>query len=640
MPGLLISLIAAAIACLGGTVFLSWAKDKLDFAEYLGFSGCIGLGVLGLLTLAKGIIPDFVFILVFLALAVVGVLKLRNRAPLTLKWDYKVLLLIVPFFFPLISALAPSDMRDWDSLAYHLAVPKIWLQRGHIGFVQGIHHSNFPFTADMLYMWGLQWGGESGAKAFSLAWTAFGCLTLFGLARRWYGQQCAWIAPLGFIGAPIVLWEAGTAYIDVPHGLFCGLAALYLSDALKGRLLHDWLLSGIAVGFAMGTKHTGLQTFGAVIVVGLLGVLFTRQNSDESLVKPQSGWKGVVLMAVCAVTIAAPWYVKSVVMTGNPVYPFFYKQLGGKYWNEWRAEIYTREQKTFGVGTSPLNLGHAVLGLAYQPGRYVNPGQTQGAGFPTGSIGFAALLAGLLWCASGSAERREKIVLATVGLSLLMWFGLSQQSRYLTSVVVPLSVLAAGLKGRFKFGSLAVIGVVLQAAYSCWMISQFQTRDQVQVVTGTVSAADYQRSTVPFYGPAQDINRLSGTVKVALYDEVFGFFLDKPYQWANPGHSSVIPYEACESAQDWVAAMRRLGFTHAYVNMNRNFIDATVLERWQRAMSSEPYTAAERQEVRSNPDLWWRVLFADAVREGLLKPVQAFPVGATRPQSVLFEFQR
>ncbi len=641
----LLVLIIVSVLTLAGNSVVSRKWPSLDPAEKLGVGGLLALGVSGLIGLLLGVVPhglNWGLAVLLGAATVVFAVNRKAGLPRIGEWKTHTIALVVSAVLAIpvvIGVLAPPSMLDWDSLAYHLAVPKLWLEQGRIGFVPGIHHSNFPFTAEMLYVWGLQLGHETGAKAFNLCWFLLGGITLFGLARRWYGGKgsTGWWASLAFAGCPVVMWEAGTAYIDIPHGLFCGLAVLYAADALSEDSQRLWSLSGLCLGFAMGTKHTGLQTLGAILIVALVcQFLSLRRRSTEPGSKPSV--RGLALALILAVLVASPWYVKSVAYTGNPVYPFFYKQLGGKFWNEWRTQIYTQEQKSFGVGSSPIALGHAVLGLAYQPGRYVNPGQKEGKGFPTGAIGFAALLSGALWCASGRLKAKEKVVLAAVGVSLLAWFVLSQQSRYLVSIVVPLAVLTAGAIRNLKLGSIAVAAVGLQAAYTWWMTWKMQSTDQLPVVTGHVSRDDYLATHVPFYDPAQVINRLVGNVKVALYDEVFGYFLNKPYMWANPGHSTLIPYESCETGSQYADAMESLGFTHAYVNFQ--LIDPAFRERWVSAMGPRPYSESERQAMRQDPNLWWRYLFAEAVRSGRLKPVAAFPEGSSQPRSALFEFAR
>jgi hypothetical protein len=347
-----------------------------------------------------------------------------------------------------------------------------------------------------------------------------------------------------------------------------------------------------------------------------------------------------VAPVVVSLALAAPWWLKSWAMTGNPVFPFLFEVFGGREWDLWRAAIYREEQKSFGVGTAALNFGHAVLGLSYQPGRYVNPGQQFGLGFPTGALGMAPLLAVAIGVTVGKLTHRAKFVLAVCGLLLGLWFLLSQQSRYLTIVAIPL-VLAAVEMNRsgiaWRFWQAVVVA---QAAVTAVVLVLFQTLGQLPVVTGSVARDDYQAKTVGFFVPSQAINRLEGAVKVALYDEVFGFFLDKPYFWANPGHSTRIPYETLMGGPEYADAMQELGFSHVYLNLDPSMVDPRFRERWLEASglaSGAPFSEEERQAMRRDLNLWWRYLTADAVRTGRLVLVEPFGRG---PRSLLFRFAR
>lgn len=637
MGALITLLVCALLVYFGYDVCRRWIP-QLDNAESVAVGGTLALMVSGLLILGFGLFSiSLGFVAVPLIAAVAFWKGRRKRPDRSFKFNPFLIPLALLLVIPLISVLAPSDTRDWDSLAYHLAVPKLWIQQGHVGFVQGIHHSNFPFTADMLYVWGLQWGGQAGAKAFNLAWLILGCFAVFGITRRWYpeNKQAPWWAALALAGCPVILWEAGTGYIDIPHGLFCGLATLYLADALKSGDKKFWWLTGISLGFAMGTKHTGLQTLGAILVVGVLFSLTLKKGQAREDARPPV-FKSLALAAGLALLIASPWYIKSIAYTGNPVYPFFYKQLGGKFWNQWRSDIYTVEQKSFGVGSSPTQLGHAVLGLAYQPGRYVNPAQDKGRGFPSGSIGFAALLGGLLVAASGKAREKEKIVLGVIGIALLAWFVLSQQSRYLTSLVVPLAVIGAGAIDRFKLGRAIPVAIAAQALYSAGMLWVSQTQTQLLVVSGQVSADEYQKATVAFYQPAQAINALPGNVKVALFDEVFGYFLDKPYMWGNPGHSTLL-YEGVNDWEGFEDRLKELGFTDIYVNLQ--FMDGQTRLKFVQACAPSPdeALAQEWHKQLSDPQLAWRVYVTELARA---HHTYTWLPDQTNPRSVLITIGR
>jgi len=389
MPGLAITLVFCVVVAIGGRRLFAASLNALDPAEAWGVAGLLGLGGIGVLTFFLGLFPGgFSW---GLAVVAVGVLALAGWAmtgdrgswgPLPKKpagaWGLVPLALGFLTAIPLVNALAPSTTMDWDTLAYHLAVPKLWLAAGQIETIPYIHHSFFPFVVDNLFIWGLQWGGAAGAKAFTLVFYVFGLMVLFGLGRRRWGAPAGWWTALAFAGAPVVLWESGSGYIDVAHGLFAGLGILYAIEwRTEDRTDFPWL-PALLLGLGAASKYTGLQTIVAVCFVLLVLGSVQRRRGAASI-----PFGKIVCLGFLALVVASPWLARNVATSGNPVYPFFYGQLGGKWWDGWRAEIYRDEQQTFGIGRTtsgrnPLEFAHGVLGLGYQPGRYINPGQTEG----------------------------------------------------------------------------------------------------------------------------------------------------------------------------------------------------------------------------------------------------------------------
>lgn len=672
MVGALLTLLFCAALCLWVLPLLDNRRD-LDPALRTGLSGLLGLGGCGTITLFVWLLPhwisrnsqpfsaasvsgstaegerllaDIVFGLV-VAVAAFFLSRMKRRTggitdyvptlPQGREWLF-ALPLGLALAFAAIGTLAPADAVEWDSLAYHLAVPKLWLLAGRIYYIPFIHHSNFPFAIDDLNMWGLTWGGQPGAKAFILASAIFGAMAIFGLARQVYGRAAANWAVLIYATCPVVLWLSGTAYIDVPNGLFAGLgigmAALY---ARSGDRRDLWLAGGL-LGFALGSKYTGLQT---LFVVGLVLVLLGLKRKSVG-----PAFVSVVLMGALALAIACPWYIKNVAWTGNPVYPFFYGKLRGRNWSAERSKVYSHEQQTFGVGTHPGSgkhdvdaLGHAVLGLAYQPGRYINPGQEQGGGVPLGAIGVPVLAIMLAWAYSGRARTFETFCLISAGVSLLMWFFLSQQSRYIVTLAVPLSVIGGGGILRLRAGPFLAALAVIQAAYSLFLQNFALTSQQMPVVFGQMPVSTYLEGRIPFYQGSQAINeRVPKTGKVALYDEVFGYLLDVPYFWANPGHTNVIPYERMSTGEQYADEMERLGFTHVYLNLSPTVRAPEDARKWMASMGLQVpgpgYTQAEHDQQMGSFEQKFVALITDAVKAGRLRPLQGVRGG------LLLEFQK
>ncbi|MFZ4506152.1 MAG: ArnT family glycosyltransferase [Fimbriimonas sp.] len=627
------------------------ADFELDAAARLGLAGLLGLGIAGWLTFPIGLIPGGLrFGLGFiLLLALFGAFRLyQSRVALRFERPTSALglgivaVLLVGLFFSLVGVLAPSDSLDWDSLAYHLAVPKLWLAAGQIHPISFIHHSHFPFAIDNLYIWGLQYGDQAGAKAFSWCFTLFGLFAIFGLARQRYGTAAGWYAVLAFHAVPVVLWLSGTGYIDVSNGLFAGIGIILAAWAVGSPAARGWMtLASIFLGLAAASKYTGLQTIAAVAAVSALAVLITTR-------KPSS-IHGPVILVVAGLLVASPWYIRNAATTGNPVYPFFYSKLGGANWNDFYEKIYKEEQQTFGAGRAaptqaqpiygenkldPMRLGHSILGLSYQPGRYINPGPISGNGVPSGALGFVALVAALLWAVSGKARIFEGTILGIVGVSLLMWFILSQQSRYIIALTVPLAVLAGGVVTQLRSSALMKGSVWVQAASTLailWVLlispkgagTEGRPASPLAAAFEQVSPTEYQARRIGFYEPAQYLNQAAKQGKVALYDEVFGFLLDVPYFWANPGHTTELGYEQMQTGADLVASLQKQGITHVYLNLSIYPSADPNTHKWRAAMGLDgpvvPFSAEDRQAKFQDVREKWKVLIAEAIAENRLQ---------------------
>src|SRR5579871_202451 len=228
-------LVSTGLAGLGHFCFQRWT-GALDPATRIGVSGLIGLGATGTATLFIGMIPGgagFAWVFILLA-ALAGAILGRSlfgslkglTKPAGAEW-LAVALLGLAMLFALIVLLAPSTAADWDSIAYHMALPKVYLATGQVARARFSSHSAFPEAIELLFLLPLKFGWQSGAKAILLSYSGFGAISLFGLARERYGRAAGWWAACAFAGTPVVLWESASAYVDAAHGLFAGLAVIF-----------------------------------------------------------------------------------------------------------------------------------------------------------------------------------------------------------------------------------------------------------------------------------------------------------------------------------------------------------------------------------------------------------------------------
>jgi len=198
---------------------------------------------------------------------------------------------------------------------------------------------------------------------------------------------------------------------------------------------------------------------------------------------------------------------------------------------------------------------------------------------------------------------RFRLMLLYSGVSLLVWCFMSQQSRYLMPVFAPLAVVAAGILAtlevrplRIAAGAFAGISVLL-----CALLNLPLAQMALPAVTGAVSEAEYLHANgdiASLVEAAQFVNTLAGDSRVALYQEVRGFYFDRDYFWANPGHHDLIPYDRLQNGDELADTLRRFRIAHVLINYDN---DPT------RTYLQTP---------------WYRLL-QDAVRRGRLKPVFA-----------------
>lgn len=593
---------ASLVSCVGyGALWLrglrrsphSGSRDALPFIQ----AAALGMGTLAYLVLAAGLLG-------WLQPAVLGVLvaagwvpalpllltlrKKRTEAPeapegsfqdpgslLPLLLSVFVLLLAVT---SLLSALRPMDSWDWDSLSYHLAAPKIYLREGRIGFIAYDNHTNFPFTLEMLYTVGLAFGGVPAAKLFHWGahWLTVAAIGVWTSRLRLKGEQVpGWTGPLAaalYGGIPVAMWEAGTAYIDLGTALFQFLALAALIDAVdcklesaKCKVQIGWrgaVLAGVFTGFALGTKYTALLQFG-LLGLGLLFLLARAEGPAR-----RGALVATLGFGIAALGVASPWYVKNVLWVGNPVYPFFYSLFPHSF--SWSAELakgYANEQSGFGQERTPSTFLLVFWDLAMK-GRefWVNGKNAAGDILATVGPAWAGTLPLVLWVRG--LGWRVWALLAYGLASVVAWYFLTQQVRYLIPVFAPLAVVAAMVVAASPRVLRVAGGVFCTGVLLLNLATQApQALVSLAVVSGQVTEQEFLQANLgDLYAASRWANEnLPPESRIALYEETRGYYLDRPYFWANPGHHNLIPYERLANGKELVDTLRRFGITHVWL---------------------------------------------------------------------------
>ena len=140
--------------------------------------------------------------------------------------------------------------------------------------------------------------------------------------------------------------------------------------------------------------------------------------------------------------MGAPFYVKNWVLTGNPLYPFFYRLFGGVGWDADQARIYDLFLQNLGMGRGWLDYLLLPWNLSFHA-RMHSP-QFDGVMGPMFLL-LLPFLAGIR-----KVPWAVKVLLVYAGATFLFWAASAQQIRYLIPVFPPLAVVVGYVMGRFR----------------------------------------------------------------------------------------------------------------------------------------------------------------------------------------------
>ncbi len=481
----------------------------------------------------------------------------------------------LPMLRPLHVGLGTFGYTEWDSLSYHLADPKIYLGAHRIFYLPWESHSNFAFTAEMWYLYGLMLGGVPLAKLFHFACGVGACAGLYALGARLASPRAGLLAALLFASTPLVLWEAGTAYSDLAGTFFATLTLLAFARGLAGRSRRWLCLAALLMGLTLSAKATALTTLALLVLALLAWRLRTLGKAWPRALAAAAAWGALALLVGC------PWYAKSAVYTGNPVYPFYARLFPSRNWSAALGAQYDASNASFGVGTTLRELhspAQAVL-TPWNLTMYLVPGHPPPSpnfrpfnDFQTPLAALSPLLLAALFfpAFSRGAPGGMKALAGYALLSLGLWFVTAQYVRYLLPTLPALCLLAAWVLERAWAGrwrsryALAALGVG-SLAFTASVGAQLWAL-QAPVAFGQVPRGDYAARGFAPYEAMQFINQhLPQGAKIAFYGCPLGFYCDRPYLWADAQHSTLIPYDRFRSPDDLRASLRGLGVTHVLV---------------------------------------------------------------------------
>jgi hypothetical protein len=284
----------------------------------LGTAGILGPRSLrvALAAVALATLPDLRWLAADLARA-----HGRGRRPPT--WVAAWLVALLPgLTIPALLALAPTI--DADGLGYHLTVPKRWLDTGSLVYLPTYPNSNMPMGGEMLFAIALAFVGDAGAKLLHFSLSVAGAAGLFLAGERLKSRAVGAAAAALYLFGPLgVRTLMGSAYIEGITSFATIAATLawlhWFQTRRDGWLRVACLLAGYAVSFKI---TAGLVPLALLVLTAAARM---RDRTEETRAEaPRTPWPA--LLALCALPVL-PWLARSAVVTGNPFFPMFARQI-------------------------------------------------------------------------------------------------------------------------------------------------------------------------------------------------------------------------------------------------------------------------------------------------------------------------
>ena len=319
-----------------------------------------------------------------------------------------------------VHTLAPETRTD--AMGYHLGlVQRYYRAHGFVPLTTNIY-AHISQGAEMLFLFAYSIGRESAAKIVHFSYLVATAGAILCLARRFKAGLAGVFATVVYFTCPVVIPDATSTYNDCAL-TFTLLCTFYIFWVWRKHPNREWLvLLGLLAGYSFAIKYTGWIAVAAPLAAA------------ASIAARRKDWRaaasGLALCAVPAAAVGLPWLVKSAVITGNPLAPFFNDWFPNPYVSlEWES-AYTFAMRSYQQG--PFNRWEQLLEAPFDlvlGRRYA------------GSVGWMALLLPIGALAWRTPPARW--LLAAAAVTALPWLS-NAGARFLIPSLL-FATLAAGL---------------------------------------------------------------------------------------------------------------------------------------------------------------------------------------------------
>jgi len=535
--------------------------SRLNLEKFV-FDLGLGLGVIIIYVFIVGIFGILykpVILIFLLVFGFIGCLKFRQiKFRLEKKSFLELFLLFILFlfiFFNFVASLVPETF--YDSLVYHLGVPLQWLQNHRIFEIPSIHMSYYPLNIQLLYGIGVLLKDEILSSMIHFSLGILLVLMIYAFCQRYFNRRVALFASTVFYTVPLVAMVTSKTATELGLGVYEFLAVFsFVNWASENK--RDWFyLSAVFSGIALGSKYiSGFCAISLMIAIFVKCLFFDKEKIATSL-------KRVIIFGLISFLFASPWYIRNLINTGNPLYPFLSDKIGFLQPRVWIFPDFA---------PYPLSL-KSILLVPWKS----TMGQVQESF--SGPI-FLLLLP--LFLIYRKVSKPVKLLWLYFLPYFLLWVAIGMvYLRYFIPTLSILSIISAyylfGIKENFllRRGLMFACCIIFITNLEFSLSMQKVNRDPWGVALGFQTKEDYlgtQRPSYPcpYYGTINWANRnLPKDAKILFIGECRGYYSKRKFICAAAADfAPVIEYiKESENAEGLYLTFNREGITHFLVNL-------------------------------------------------------------------------